>query len=112
MAGLNTGLFWRRLDTAGAEQALFDERGRQLHARGTMVAATPLPLVCRYELHTDDTGATARFEATVEGPGFVRSVRLERATERWRVTASEQGHLDAALRRAGKAYPARRIRAG
>lgn len=68
-----------------------------------MVTATPLPLSCRYELYTDDTGATARFEATAEGPGFLRSVRLERATGRWRVTASEQGNLDAALRKAGRA---------
>jgi uncharacterized protein len=102
MAGLTTGRIWRRLDTAGAEQALLDDGARRLHARGTMVAATPLPLCCRYELYTDDNGATARFEATIEGPGFVRSVRLERATGRWRVTASEQGNLDAALRRAGR----------
>jgi hypothetical protein len=103
MAGLTTGLLWRRLDAAGAEQALLDDRAGRLHARGTMVAGTPLPLSCRYELYTDDSGATARFEATAEGPGFVRSVRLERATGRWRVTASEQGNLDAALRRAGRA---------
>jgi hypothetical protein len=102
MSELTTALFWRRLDAAGAEQTLLDGRGTRLHARGTMVAATPVPHACRYELHTDDTGATARFEATVEGPGFVRSVRLERAAGRWRVTASEQGHLDAALRRAGR----------
>jgi hypothetical protein len=102
MAVLTTGLFWRRLDTAGAEQALLDERGGRWQARGTMVAATPLPFACRYGLSTDDTGATTRFEATVEGPEFTRSVRLERAAGRWRVTASEQGHLDAALRRAGR----------
>ena len=103
MAGLTTGLLWRRLDAAGAEQALLDDRADRLHARGTMVSAAPLPLSCRYEVYTDDSGATARFEATVEGPDFVRSVRLERATGRWRVTASEQGNLDAALRRAGRA---------
>lgn len=103
MAGLTTGLLWRRLDAAGAEQALLDDRAGRLHARGTMVAATPLPLSCRYELYTDENAATARFEATAEGPGFVRTVRLERAAGRWRVTASEQGNLDAALRRAGRA---------
>lgn len=66
-----------------------------------MLAATPVPFSCRYEIYTDESWATARFEATVEGSGFVRSVRLERATGRWRVTASEQGDLDAALRAAG-----------
>ncbi len=43
------------------------------------------------------------FDASVEGPGFVRTVKLERAAGRWRVTASEQGDLDAVLRRSGQA---------
>jgi hypothetical protein len=102
MAGLPKALIWRRLDTVGAEQVLFSDRSG-LHARGTMVAATPLPFSCRYDIYTDDAWVTARCEATTEGPGFVRSVRLERATGRWRVTASEQGDLDAALRAAGRA---------
>jgi uncharacterized protein len=38
----------------------------------------------------------------VEGAGFLRSVRLERAAGRWRVTANEQGNLDAALLAAGQ----------
>lgn len=38
-----------------------------------------------------------------EGGGWRRSVRLERATGRWRVTTAEQGDLDTALRRAGRA---------
>src|SRR5215470_7653575 len=102
MAGLPNALVWSRLDAAGAEQVLFSDQAG-LHARGTMVAAQPLPFTCRYELYTDDTWATARFEATVEGPGFVRQTRLERAAGRWRVTATEQGDLDAALLAAGHA---------
>ena len=100
MAGLPKALFWRRTDTAGAEQVVLSDRAG-LHARGTMVAATPVAFACRYDLYTDDAWATARFEVTVEGAGFVRSTRLERAAGRWRVTATEQGNLDAALVAAG-----------
>ena len=100
MAGLPTALFWRRLDTAGSEHVLYSDRAG-LRAKGTMLAATPVPFACRYELYTDDAWATARFEVTVEGAGFLRSVRLERAAGRWRVTATEQGNLDAALLAAG-----------
>lgn len=102
MAGLPNALLWRRLDAPGAEQVLFSDRAG-LHARGTMLAARPLPFTCRYELYTDDTWATARLEATVEGPGFVRQTRLERAAGRWRVTATEQGDLNGALLAAGQA---------
>jgi uncharacterized protein len=102
MAVLPKSLLWRRLDSAGAEQSLIaDSSG--LHARATIVCADPVPFVCRYELYTDDTWATARFEASVEGAGFARTVRLERAAQRWRATASEQGDLDAALVAAGRA---------
>jgi hypothetical protein len=103
MAELTTALFWRRLDQAGAEQVLLDEHAGSWHAHGTMLAADPVPFACRYDVYTDATGATARFEATVEGPGFVRTVRMERATGRWRVTASERGNLDTVLRRSGRA---------
>jgi hypothetical protein len=100
MAGFPKAVLWRRLDVAGAELALLADR-TGLHARGTMIAAEPTPFTCRYELYTDDGWVTARFEATVEGAGFLRTVRLERAAARWRVTASEQGSLDTALRAAG-----------
>lgn len=100
MAVLPKALLWRRLDDVGVEQVLVEDRSG-LHARGTMVASSPVPFVCRYELYTDDAWATARFEVSVEGAGFLRVVRLERAAARWRVTASEQGDLDAALVRAG-----------
>ena len=72
-----------------------------LSAHGTAIAATPVPYTCRYEIITNETWASVLLEATVEGPGFVRTTRLERATGRWRVTASEQGDLDAALRASG-----------
>jgi hypothetical protein len=105
MAGLPNALLWRRLDAAGAEHVLFSDRAG-LHARGTMLAAEPLPHTCRYELYTDDTWATARLEVTAEGPGFVRQTRLEHAAGRWRVTATEQGDLDAALLAAGQSRAA------
>lgn len=100
MASPSTALIWRRLDTVGAEQALVRD-GHGLQARGTLIAATPVPHTCRYEVVTDETGAAVRLEVTAEGAGFLRTTRLERAAGRWRVTASEQGDLDAALRAAG-----------
>ncbi len=95
-------LLWTRTDTAGAEHVTFDDR-RGLTARGVQVAADPVPYACRYDLYTDDGWATARLEATAEGAGWSRTVRLERAAGRWRVTTAEQGDLDAALRAAGRA---------
>jgi hypothetical protein len=101
MAALPNALLWRRLDAPGAEHVLFTDRAG-LHARGTMIAAQPIAFTCRYELYTDDTWATARLEATVEGAGFIRQTRLERAAGRWRVTATEQGDLDSALLAVGQ----------
>ena len=95
-------LLWTRTDTAGAEHVAFDDR-RGLTARGVQVAGDPVPYACRYELYTDEAWATARFEATAEGAGWSRTVRLERAAGRWRVTTAEQGDLDGALRSAGRA---------
>src|SRR6266545_4818281 len=88
MPVLPRSLFWRRLDTVGTDHALVAEQSG-LYARGTMVAAEPVPYTCGYELLVDD--------------GWLRSVKLERAAGRWRVTAGEQGDLDAALRAAGHA---------
>jgi hypothetical protein len=102
MAGLPKALTWLRIAAAGAEQTLLSD-GSGLHARGTQLGTDPIPYTCRYELYTDDRWRCARFEANVEGPGFVRTLRLERASERWRVTAGEQGDLDAALRATGRA---------
>jgi hypothetical protein len=101
MSVLPRALLWRRTDTVGVEHTLVSD-GSGLHARGVQVGDDPLPYACRYELYTDEGWATARFEATVEGGGFLRTIRMERAAGRWRVTASEQGDLDRALTEAGR----------
>src|SRR5690606_38320264 len=85
---LPTSIFWRRTDTDGCDHALVDDRDG-LRARGTAVAATPVPYTCRYELVTDERWATMRLEVTTEGAGWERSVRLEHAAGRWRVTTAE-----------------------
>jgi hypothetical protein len=93
MTLLPRALLWTRTDTAGSEHVLFDDR-RGLVARGTQIAVDPVPYTCRYELHTDESWATARFVVTAEGAGWLRTVRMERAAGRWRVTTAEQGQLD------------------
>jgi hypothetical protein len=102
MTVLPKALLWRRLDTAGTEHVVFDDR-RGLVVRGLATAADPVPYACRYELFTDDAWVSARFEATAEGAGWLRTLRMERAAGRWRVTTAEQGDLDGALRHAGHA---------
>ena len=99
---LPRALLWRRIDTAGTELTLLDDR-RGLVARGTATAADPIAYACRYDLTTDDGWATVRLEVTAEGAGWLRTARLERAAGRWRVTTAEQGDLDAALRASGRA---------
>jgi hypothetical protein len=95
-------MLWRRLDTVGTEHVLFAEQSG-LYARGTMVAAEGIPYTCGYELLVDSGWVSVRLSVTAEGAGWLRSVKLERAAGRWRVTAGEQGDLDAALRAAGHA---------
>src|SRR4051794_25799129 len=102
MPVLRRCLLWRRLDTAGTEQALFDDRAG-LRVRGTTVAAAPVCYSLGYELLVDEDWTSARLSVTAEGAGWLRSVKLERAVGRWRVTAGEQGDLDAALVAAGHA---------
>jgi hypothetical protein len=102
MSTLPASLFWLRKDTTGTEHALVDAR-HGLYARGHQLAVDPIAYTCRYELQTDPTWATARLDVSAEGAGWVRSVRLELAAGRWRVTASEQGDLDGALTAAGYA---------
>jgi hypothetical protein len=102
MSTLPVSLFWRRKDTTGTEHALVDAR-RGLYARGHQLAVDPIAYSCRYEVQTDPIWATARLDVSAEGAGWVRSVRLELAAGRWRVTATEQGDLDAALTGAGHA---------
>src|SRR5439155_745041 len=95
MAVLPQSMLWRRLDTAGTDHALLRKRSG-LYARGTMVAAEPVPHTCGYELVVDEGWVSVRLAVTAEGAGWWRSVKLERAAGRWLVTASEQGDLDAA----------------
>src|SRR5262249_25096722 len=97
-------LLWQRLDVTGTELVVFDDQ-RGLVARGVATAAEPVPYACRYELFTDDSWASARFEATVEGGGWLRTVRLEHAARRGRAPPAEQGDLDSAVRAAGHALP-------
>ncbi|WP_405102470.1 putative glycolipid-binding domain-containing protein [Micromonospora sp. NBC_01412] len=100
MPTMPKSLFWARTDTAGAEHALLDDRDG-LTARGVAVAVDPIPCTCRYQLTTGPDWTVRRLEVETEGAGWQRSVRLEPAGDRWRVTTSEQGNLDAALRAAG-----------
>ncbi|GAA5177406.1 putative glycolipid-binding domain-containing protein [Rugosimonospora acidiphila] len=93
-------LLWQRIDTDGIEHVLFDDRSG-LYARGTMVAAAPVPYTCDYELLADPKWSSVRLTVTAEGAGWLRSVKLERPDGRWHVTAGEQGNLDAALVAAG-----------
>jgi uncharacterized protein len=92
-------MLWQRLDLAGAEHVIFDDR-HGLVARGVAVAAGPVPYSCQYELATDGDWASNRFMATVEGGGWLRSVRMERAAGTWRVTTAEQGDLSSVLSKA------------
>jgi uncharacterized protein len=102
MPVLHRSLLWRRLDTAGTEHALLDQRAG-MHARGTIIASDPVPYTLGYELLADQSWASARLTVTAEGAGWLRSVKLERAMGRWHITAGEQGNLDAVLRAAGHA---------
>jgi uncharacterized protein len=100
MSILPRTLLWTRTDTAGAEHVCFDDRAG-LTARGTQLAVDPIPYACRYELATDERWSTVRFEASAEGAGWQRTVRMERTGGDWRVTTSERGDLEAAMRAAG-----------
>jgi hypothetical protein len=102
MATLPGSLFWQRLDTAGVEHTLVDQRSG-LTARGTASAVDPIAYTCRYELQTDESWATARLDISAEGAGWLRTLRLELAAGRWRATTAEQGDLDGALAAAGHA---------
>jgi hypothetical protein len=97
MTLLPRALMWTRTDTPGAEHVVFDDR-HGLVAHGVQIAVDPVPYTCRYELYTDESWATARFTATAEGAGWMRTVRMERAAGRWRVTTAEQGQFAGALK--------------
>lgn len=100
MATMPKSLLWARTDTAGTDHVLFDDRDG-LTARGVAQAADPLPYTCRYDLATDETWSALRLEVSVEGAGWLRTLRLERASGRWRASTGEVGDLDAALIAAG-----------
>jgi uncharacterized protein len=95
-------LLWERRDVVGVEHAVVDTR-EGLYARGTVVAADPVPYTGRYELRTDPAWATVHLDVTAEGADWTRSVRLELAAGRWRAVTAEKGNLDAVLSAAGHA---------
>jgi len=99
MTVLPRAFAWQRTDTTGGEFATLDDR-RGLHAKGTAFAADNALYSCRYELHTDESWASTRLEVTAEGAGWLRTLRMERAMGRWRVTTGEQGNLERVLPRA------------
>jgi hypothetical protein len=100
MAVLPRSLCWQRIDSTGIEHALFDDRSG-LYARGTVVGTAPLAYSGSYELLAGQDWATVRLTVTLEGAGWLRSLKLERAAGRWHATAGEQGDLDAALMHEG-----------
>ncbi|GAA1845034.1 putative glycolipid-binding domain-containing protein [Asanoa iriomotensis] len=101
MATLPKVLLWTRTDLPGAETVVLDDR-RGLVARGTQLAVDPIPYQARYELIADDNWQAARLDVSCEGAGWMRTIRMQRATGRWRATTGEQGDLDAALVAAGQ----------
>jgi hypothetical protein len=96
MTVLPRAFAWQRTDTTGGEFATLDDR-RGLHAKGVAFAADNALYSCRYELHTDHDWVSARLEVTAEGAGWLRTLRMERAAGRWRVTTGEQGDLERVL---------------
>jgi len=99
MTVLPRAIAWQRTDTTGGEYVGFNDR-RGLIGRGVTFSADPAVYSCRYELSTDDEWVSTRFEATAEGAGWLRTLRMERAAGRWRVTTAEQGNLNAVVRSA------------
>lgn len=97
MAPLPRAFCWRRYDwTAQEIVVLADDDG--LHAHSTVVATrTELgdPWVCRYKLRTDPAWRSTDLWVESEGAGWRRTLRLERAAGSWRITAAEEGALDA-----------------
>ena len=100
MAVMPRSLCWQRIDSTGIEHVLFDDRSG-LYARGTIVGTDPLAYSGSYELLADQEWVSARLTINVEGAGWLRSLKLERAAGRWHATAGEQGDLDAALMHEG-----------
>jgi hypothetical protein len=93
MTVLPRAFAWQRTDTTGGEFVTLDDR-RGLRAKGIAFAADNALYSCRYDLYTDEAWASTRLEVAVEGAGWLRTLRMERAAGRWRVTTSEQGDLE------------------
>jgi uncharacterized protein len=100
MAVLPRSLCWQRIDSTGIEHALLDDRSG-LYARGIIVGTSPVAYSGSYELLADQDWTSARLSVSIEGAGWLRSLKLERAAGQWHVTAGEQGDLDAALMHEG-----------
>ncbi|MET7422392.1 putative glycolipid-binding domain-containing protein [Dactylosporangium sp. NPDC005555] len=96
MTVLPRAFAWQRTDTTGGEFVTLDDR-RGLYAKGVAFAADNALYSCRYDLHTDESWASTRLEVTAEGAGWRRTLRMERAAGRWRVTTGEQGDLERVL---------------
>ncbi|MFI5915449.1 putative glycolipid-binding domain-containing protein [Dactylosporangium sp. NPDC051541] len=96
MTVLPRAFAWQRTDTVGGEFVTLDDR-RGLLAKGVAFASDNALYTCRYALQTDESWASTRLEVTVEGAGWLRNLRMERAAGRWRVTTSEQGDLERML---------------
>jgi hypothetical protein len=96
MTVLPRALAWQRTDVTGGEYATFDDR-RGLVAHGAAFSASPATYGCRYDLRTDDRWVSSRFEVSAEGAGWLRTLRMERAAGRWRITTGEQGNLNYAV---------------
>ncbi|WP_433612263.1 putative glycolipid-binding domain-containing protein [Dactylosporangium sp. CA-139114] len=96
MTVLPRAFAWQRTDTVGGEFVTLDDR-RGLHAKGVAFAADNALYTCRYDLHADESWASTRLEVAAEGAGWLRTLRMERAAGRWRVTTSEQGNLERLL---------------
>ena len=96
MTVLPRAFAWQRTDTTGGEFVTLDDR-RGLMPRARRSPPTTRSTSCRYDLHTDDGWASTRLEVTAEGAGWRRTLRMERAAGRWRVTTGEQGDLERVL---------------
>jgi hypothetical protein len=96
MTVLPRAFAWQRTDTTGGEFVTLDDR-RGLYAKGMAFAADNAVYSCRYDLHADERWASTRLEVTAEGAGWRRTLRMERAAGRWRVTTGEQGDLERVL---------------
>lgn len=93
-------LFWARLDTTGSDHALIDDQ-HGLTASGIAQAVDPIPYTCRYDIATNPDWESVRLNVEITGAGWSRGVRLTCSNREWRITTTEFGDLDTALRAGG-----------